>query len=118
MGLFKHNHTNKEYNEPERRYPNPKTLLDEEILKILIQSFNIPKELRVEIVERLKHEIKKATNKDCLDYAKLIKNITDGDDDIQKAEFLAHQVLGAYLTYILILGKPLDIELLEELDND
>jgi len=92
-------------------------IMDEEILKILVQSFNLPKEFRIEIVEKLKQEIKKAmVDKDCLDYAKLIENITDGDDDIQKAEFLAHQVLGAYITYILITGKPLDIEKLAEID--
>jgi len=117
MPLFKKQELPKEPEEPKREYPGPKTLIDEEILKILVQAFGVPKELRAEIVEKLKQEIKKAmVDKDCLDYAKLIKNITDGDDDIQKAEFLAHQVLGAYITYILIFGKPLDIEKLAELD--
>ena len=117
MALFKNQNSIKNPDEPKKEFTTQKPQHDEEILNILVKSFNLPKELRAEIVELLKQHIKKAmVDKDALDYAKLIENITKDDDDIQKAEFLAHQVLGAYIAHIIIFGKPLDFEKLPDID--
>ncbi|XRO77451.1 hypothetical protein ACO3VM_02685 [Methanocaldococcus sp. 10A] len=118
MALFNKYNPVKPYEELKKEtFHTVKQLTDEEILKILVQSFKLSKELRAEIVELLKQHIKKAmVDKDALDYAKLIENITKDDDDFQKAEFLAYQVLGVYIAHIIIFGKPLDFEKLADID--
>jgi|GEM_PF-5380907 len=105
--------------EPKREYSTPKTLIDETIINILIGSFRISKDLRVELVENIKKAIKNAMiNNEQLDYAKLVEIITDDYDEYQKAEALGHQLLGAYLASILFRGKPLDIDLLVKFGDE
>ena len=118
MGLLNKSKPN-DSEEPKREYPNPKTLIDETIINILIDSFKVPKDIRVELVENIKKAIKNSMIDDeQLNYAKLVEIITDDYDEHQKAEALGHQLLGAYLASIFFRNQPLDIDLLAKFGDD
>ena len=91
-----------------REHPNTQ---DEVILKILALSFGVSCEEWQEVVDALNKKMEKSITNGHLDYAKLTELICQDYDDSQKLEPLGHQILGAYLAYTLIMGRPLDIKL-------
>ena len=115
MALFKKSKINQE--EPKKE--NQTLMNDEEICKILIKAFKIPQEHRAELVENISTMIKKATTKEGhLNYEELIYMITEDYQYDQKVEALGHQLLGIFIAKIFYKGNPLDIRILEKVDDE
>jgi hypothetical protein len=84
--------------------------IGKEIIYTINTAFGVPKEVIEDVVKDIDLAISENIGERGLDYEKLIEMVCHGCDDKQAEKYYGHQLLGAYVAYTLMTGKPLKLK--------
>jgi superfamily II DNA/RNA helicase len=82
----------------------------ERILNLINTAFGLPDDIRAQVISAIDESVEKGLNGGSLDYFKVIEVACEGYSKEQIAEAYGHQILGAYVAYLIMTGKPLKLK--------
>jgi len=95
---------------PNQNQPEPSADESERILTLINTAFGLPDDIRAQVIGAIDESIEAGLNGGSLDYIKVIEVACEGYTKEQIAEAYGHQLLGAYLAYLIMTGKPLKLK--------
>ncbi|ACV25347.1 hypothetical protein QIT38_gp07 [Methanocaldococcus fervens tailed virus 1] len=84
--------------------------VDKRILRIINTAFGLPDDIKEEVIEAIDKAIKHGLENGTLNYLKVIELACDDYTKEEIAEAYGHQLLGAYVAYLILTGKPLRLK--------
>lgn len=81
----------------------------DDALEIINIAFGLPDDIRAQVIDAIDKSIEKGLVNNKLDYFKVLKAACEDYTEEQVAEAYGHQLLGAYVVYLLLTKKPLNI---------
>jgi ribose 5-phosphate isomerase len=83
----------------------------ERVLYLINNAFGLPDELKDKIIKAIDEVIDEGLSADgMLDYLKVVESACENYSPEQVEDAYAHQLLGAYITYAVMTGKPLKLK--------